>query len=220
MARDEAGSARLTAIDSQIAALTKTVEEMRGRWDLERAGVNRMQDLKNKIDSTLTQIAKAEREFNLNKAAQLKFETLPGLKEQLKKEEELYVTSMATQSNRMVHDTVTDDNVAAIVASWTGVPITKLLETETRKLLRLEEELSQTVIGQGNATRAVAEAVQRSRAGLSDPTKPIANLVFLGPTGVGKTELCKALAKFLFDSEDAMVTYICVCTGLREYGNG
>jgi ATP-dependent Clp protease ATP-binding subunit ClpB len=205
VARDEAGSARLADLDAQITSLTKQVEEMRGRWELEREGVNRLQDLKNKIDATLTQIAKAEREFNLNKAAELKFELLPSLKEQLKKEEELYAKS---EASKMVHDTVTDDSIAAIVATWTGVPVSKLLETEVKKLLRLEDELSNTVIGQPNATKAVAEVIQRSRAGLSDPSKPTANLVFLGPTGVGKTELSKALAKFLFDSEDAMVRVI------------
>lgn len=139
--------------------------------------------------------------------AVLKYGTLPQLQRELKIEEELSSKSSSTISteSRLIRDTVTDDDIAAVVSSWTGVPINKLLEAESKKLLRLHEELNQRVIGQERATRVVADAIQRSRAGMSDPDKPIATLAFLGPTGVGKTELCKALARFLFDSEDAMV---------------
>ena len=190
-------------IDQQMAALTKQAEGLKRRWELERAGVTRLQELKNQIDSTYTQIAKAEREYDLNAAAVLKYGTLPELQRQLKSEEELISTSEVSQ--RMIRETVTDDDIAAIISQWTGVPVSKLLQAETQKLLHLQEELDKRVVGQREATRVVAEAVQRSRAGLSDPMKPIATLAFLGPTGVGKTELCKALAKYLFDTEDAMV---------------
>ena len=175
---------------------------LRSRWDLERAGVTRLQDLKNQIDNLQTQIAKAEREYDLNTAAVLKYGTMPELQKQLKEEEELYAKNGAQpdkSANRMIRDTVVEDDIASIVSHWTGIPVSKLVEGEMQKLLRLQDELDKKVIGQQTATKVVAEAIQRSRAGLSDPTKPIATLAFLGPTGVGKTELCKSLAQFLFD---------------------
>ena len=201
VARDEAGTPRLAALDEQITALQRQQQEIKGRWELERAGVNRLQEIKNQIDETALAISNAERAYDLNNAARLKYGTLPELRKQLKEEEEIYSKS----TNRMVHDTVTEDDIAGIVSSWTGIPTSKLLEGEMKKLLRLQEELDQRVVGQREATRVVSEAIQRSRAGMSDPSKPIATLAFLGPTGVGKTELCKALARFMFDTEDAMV---------------
>jgi len=167
------------------------------------SGVSRLQEIKNKIDETNTLIQKAEREYDLNQAAVLKYATLPDLQKQLKAEEDLYTKGGTT--SRMIRDTVTEDDIAGIVSRWTGVPINKLLESEMKKLLRLQDDLDQRVVGQKEATKVVAEAIQRSRAGMSDPSKPIATLCFLGPTGVGKTELCKALARFMFDSEDNMV---------------
>jgi ATP-dependent Clp protease ATP-binding subunit ClpB len=168
--------------------------------------VTKIQEVKNQIDSTMTAIAKAEREYDLNSAAVLKYGTLPELQKQLKTEEELYSKQgQLVGKDRMLRDTVGDDDIAAIVSTWTGIPISKLLQGEMQKLLKLQDELDARVIGQREATRVVAEAIQRSRAGMSDPAKPIATLAFLGPTGVGKTELCKALARFMFDSEDNMV---------------
>jgi len=206
VARDDANSPRVASIDLQLNDLNRQAEELKRRWELERAGVSRLQELKNQIDLTVTQIAKAEREYDLNAAAVLKYGTLPELQRQLKLEEELISKPQsAGASTKMIRETVTEDDIAAVVSQWTGVPINKLLEAETKKLLRLQDELDKRVVGQSEATRVVAEAVQRSRAGMADPTKPIATLAFLGPTGVGKTELCKALAKFLFDTEDAMV---------------
>lgn len=204
MARDEAGSQRLAGLDAQISALQRQQADVKARWELERAGVSRLQELKNQIDATVTAIAKAEREYDLNNAAVLKYGTLPDLQRQLKAEEELY-TNQPGGSARMLHDTVTEDEIASIVSQWTGIPVNKLLQSEMQKLLTLQQELSKRVIGQDEATKVVAEAIQRSRAGMSDPSKPIATLAFLGPTGVGKTELCKTLARYLFDSEDAMV---------------
>jgi ATP-dependent Clp protease ATP-binding subunit ClpB len=178
----------LTAIDSSLKTLQRQSEELRYKWDLERAGVTKLQALKNQIDAAVTSIAKAERDYDLNKAAVLKYGTLPELQRQLKLEEEIYSKNdgKELQNERMLRDTVTEDDIALIVSSWTGIPINKLLEGEMKKLLKLQEDLDKRVVGQKEATRVVAEAVQRSRAGMSDPNKPIATLAFLGPTGVGK----------------------------------
>lgn len=176
----------MTVIDEQIKTLQRQQEELQRRWELERAGVTRLQELKNQIDSTLTAIAKAEREYDLNNAAVLKYGTLPELQKELKKEEELYATNGVAQTNRMLRDTVSEDDIAQIVATWTGIPMNKLLESEMQKLLTMQEQLDSKVVGQSQATKVVAEAIQRSRAGMSDPSKPIATLAFLGPTGVGK----------------------------------
>eukprot|EP01038_Epipyxis_sp_PR26KG_P012792 gene12792-17150_t len=207
IARDDAVSVRLTNIDGQLTSLQRQQQDLRNRWDLERAGVTKLQQVKNQIDTTVTQIAKAEREYDLNKAAVLKYGTLPELQKQLAIEEELYAEQekKGTSNTRMVRDTVGEDDIAGVVSAWTGIPVSKLLEGEMKKLLKLQDELDKRVVGQPEATRVVAEAIQRSRAGMSDPNKPIATLAFMGPTGVGKTELCKTLAKFLFDSEDALV---------------
>lgn len=161
---------------------------MKSRWDAERAGVHRLQELKNQIDATHTAIAKAEREYDLNQAAILKYGTLPDLEKQLKAEEELYENEKLHnyKGRRLLRDTVTEDDIGLIVSKWTGIPISKLLQNEMEKLLHLQEDLDKRVIGQGEATRVVAEAIQRSRAGMADPTKPIATLAFLGPTGVGE----------------------------------
>merc|ERR1711871_693344 len=208
LARDEAGSKRLENLDGQIGALQRQQEELRSRWELERSGVTKIQEIKEQIDSIQTEIAKAGREYDLNTAAVIKYGKLPELQKQLEEEEELYATAQSAttkSTDRMVTDTVGDDDIAGIVATWTGIPVTKLLQGEMQKLLSLQDELDKSVIGQPEATRVVAEAIQRSRAGMADPSKPIATLAFLGPTGVGKTELCKALAKFMFDTEEAMV---------------
>ena len=204
IARDEAGSQRLTSLDDQISALQRQQEGLKQVWDSERAGVTRLQEIKNQIDKTVTDIEKAERNYDLNSAAVLKYGTLPELRKQLKAEEDLYANN-EMGVGRMIRDTVGEDDIAAIVGAWTGIPINKLLESESQKLLKLQDELDKRVVGQKDATQVVAEAIQRSRAGMSDPSKPIATLAFLGPTGVGKTELCKALARFMFDTEDAMV---------------
>lgn len=206
ISRDEDTSPRLTVIDEQINGFQKTQEGLRSRWDQERAGVSRLQDLKEKIDEMTFAIQKAEREFDLNQAAVLKYGKLPALQKEYKDEEDLYSTTSNTLgANRMLRDTVGEDDIALIVSSWTGIPITKLMQGEMQKLLKLQDDLDERVVGQKQATKVVAEAIQRSRAGMSDPSKPIATLAFLGPTGVGKTELCKTLARIMFDSEEAMV---------------
>ena len=203
IARDDEDSRRLQQLDSQIQNLSREAESLRSRWETERAGVSRLQDLREKIDATNVEIEKAEREYDLNAAAVLKYGTLPELQKQLEEEENM--PQDPDNSNKMLRDTVSDDDIADIVSQWTGIPTSKLLQGEMQKLLQLQEELDKSVIGQTEATRVVSEAIQRSRAGMSDPTKPIATLAFLGPTGVGKTELCKTLAKYLFDSEENLV---------------
>jgi len=167
--------------------------------------VSRLQEIKNEIDQANTELAKAEREYDLNAAAVLKYGKLPELQKALREEEERVDNSMKSKKDSMITDTVTEDSIAEIVARWTGIPMNNLLEDDAAKLLRLQDELDARVVGQSEATEVVAEAIQRSRAGMADPSKPIATLAFLGPTGVGKTELCKALAKFMFDTEEAMV---------------
>jgi ATP-dependent Clp protease ATP-binding subunit ClpB len=192
---------RVAALDQQIATLKKKGQELRESWEAEKAGVSRLQDIKNQIDSATTEMEKKERSFDLLNASKLKYETLPALRKMLHDEEVNYAAS----ERRMVRDTVTEDDIEGIVSLWTGIPVSKLVQAESQKLLMLRSDLEKRVIGQKDATKVVAEAIQRSRAGMSDPSKPIASLVFLGPTGCGKTELCKALASAMFDSEDAMV---------------
>ena len=183
IARDEAGSKRLTALDDQINALQHELESLTNQWNSEREGVSVLQDLREKIDSTITAIEKAEREYDLNKAAELKYGVLPGLLKTLEEEEDLSTSDNAIE-NKFLRDIVEEDDIADIVAQWTGIPTAKLLKGEAQKILGLQKELDNNVIGQSIATKVVAEAVQRSRAGLSDPTKPICSHAFLGPTGV------------------------------------
>lgn len=205
IARDTTDASRLSKLDATISELQKKQQDLKARWDQERAGVNKIQELKNQIESTIVQMEKYERMYDLSNAAKLKYATLPELKKQLADEEALYEKTAHGDEKRMLRDTVTEDDIAAVVSKWTGVPVNKLLHTEKERLLGLQGELEKRVKGQHEATKVVAEAIQRSRAGLSDPNRPISSMVFLGPTGVGKTELCKALAKVMFDSEDAMV---------------
>jgi ATP-dependent Clp protease ATP-binding subunit ClpB len=165
--------------------------------------VQRVRALREQLDDVKVQIAQAERAYDLNKAAELKYGTLIELERQLKAEEERTTVQPGTQ--RLLKEEVDEEDIADVVSRWTGVPVSKLLEGEMKKLLALEDELHQRVIGQDEAVMAVAEAVLRARSGLKDPKRPIGSFIFLGPTGVGKTELARALAEFLFDDERAMV---------------
>ena len=217
LARDDVGSKRLEVLDNDIAELKRKSESLTNRWDLERSGVNKIQELMNQLDAAQTEMLRAEREADFSKAGELKYGKIPALEKDLAIEEQLYAEKQDVtvallpgeqdmeQEERLLRDTVTEDDIAHIVSSWTRIPVSKLLEGEMQKLLHLQEDLDSRIIGQPEATRIVAEAIQRSRAGMSDPSKPIATLVFLGPTGVGKTELCKSLASVLFDSEDSIV---------------
>jgi ATP-dependent Clp protease ATP-binding subunit ClpB len=197
--------ARLQKIDKELEKLKKDQEELSNRWMAERGGVDRANELKEKIAAVELEIAQCERDYDLNRAAELKFSTLPSLQEQLEKVEELVFSEAGKAGEKMLRDEVNADDIAAVVAVWTGIPPQKLLETERERILTMGDKLKERVVGQDDAVEVVTEAIQRSRAGLSDPTKPIASLIFLGPTGVGKTELCKALAEFMFDSEDMLI---------------
>lgn len=196
---------RLRKIDREIEELQAESDELTRRWELEKGGVDRLQDVKEQISQVLLDIEKAERDYDLNKAAELKFSKLPELQKELEKIEASSMEDITMNSERMLRDEVTADDIADVIAVATGIPPQKMLESERDRILKIGELLNERVIGQKEATQVVAEAIQRSRAGLNDPTKPIASLVFLGPTGVGKTELCKALAEFMFDSEDAII---------------
>jgi ATP-dependent Clp protease ATP-binding subunit ClpB len=172
----------------------------------EKGGVDRIKDIKSEIAEVELEIEKCEREFDLNKAAELKYAKLPPLYEELQKlEAAAEENGLGNNGERMLRDEVVADDIAAVVGVWTGIPPSKLLESERNKILQMGDHLRERVVGQDEAIQVVTEAVQRSRAGLNDPDKPIASLIFLGPTGVGKTELCKALSEFMFDSEDALV---------------
>ena len=166
---------RVSKIEDTIHSLQRRQEELKSRWDLERSGVNKMQEIRNEIDQVAMEVDKAERETNLQKTAELKYGTMPDLQQQLQTEEELYAKKQEESANtaddlqdRLVRDTVTNDDIAAIVSRWTGIPVTKLVESEMHKLLRLEDELDKSVIGQHEATKVVAEAIQRSRAGMTE----------------------------------------------------
>ncbi|HBY76590.1 MAG TPA: ATP-dependent chaperone ClpB, partial [Cyanobacteria bacterium UBA11148] len=160
--------------------------------------------IKEEIDRVNVEIQQAEREYNLNKAAELKYGKLTQLQASLK-ETEFQLANAQTSGKSLLREEVTESDIAEIISKWTGIPISKLVESEMQKLLHLEDELHERVVGQEEAVTAVADAIQRSRAGLADPNRPTASFIFLGPTGVGKTELAKALAAYLFDTEDALV---------------
>ena len=205
-AKEEA--ARIEKIDEELNSLKRQQEELNRRWQAEKGGVDTSNELKERIAAVNLEIEKAEREYDLNKAAELKYKTLPALQQELTQMEAINsdkADAVGDNGEKMLRDEVVADDIAAVVAVWTGVPPQKLLESEKDRILNMGEKLRERVMGQDEAIQVVTEAVQRSRAGLNDPSKPIASLIFLGPTGVGKTELCKALADFLFDSEDALI---------------
>jgi ATP-dependent Clp protease ATP-binding subunit ClpB len=197
---DIASKERLAKLRAEKADLTERLGALKVRWEREKSGLNRVGDLKKRIDEAENEIEKAQREGDLETASRLQYGELPQL------ERELAEASEAEPAQDvLVKEEVTADDIAEVVAAWTGIPAGRLLEGETAKLLRMEEELGKRVIGQKQAVQAVSDAVRRARAGISDPNRPTGSFLFLGPTGVGKTELAKALADFLFDDERAMV---------------
>jgi ATP-dependent Clp protease ATP-binding subunit ClpB len=199
---DAASRDRLGKLEKELAELKSEQERLRANWEVEKQAVGRVRTLKEEIEKTKLAIDQAQREYDLNRVAELKYGKLAQLERDLTNEEKRAQEQGSTQ---MIKEEVDEDDIAAIVARWTGIPVTKLLEGEKDKLLRLAEHLHKRVVGQDEAVDAVADAVVRARSGLKDPNRPIGSFIFLGPTGVGKTELARALAEFLFDNENNMV---------------
>ena len=198
---DTLSKQRLEDLRKELADLREKYNGMKAAWQAEKARIGNVQKLREEIESVGAQIQKAEREYDLNRAAELKYGKLPALKGKLEEAEK----EVASEKDSLLHDKVTEEDIAKIVCRWTGIPVAKLMEGEREKLLRLEDILHESVIGQDEAVRSVAEAILRSRAGIADPDRPIGSFLFLGPTGVGKTQLAKTLAKALFDDEKNMI---------------
>ena len=200
--KDTVSQSRLKVLQEELRELKESSAGMRGQWDAEKATLRGIQDKREQLDRYRRELEDAENRFDLNKAAELSYGKIPALEQELAKME---APLLDGQENRLLREEVTEEEIASIVANWTGIPVTKLVEGEREKLLRLSETLEQRVIGQDNAVQLVTEAVWRARAGIKDPDKPIGSFLFLGPTGVGKTELAKTLAATLFDSEDHFI---------------
>ena len=200
---DAASQERLSKLEHELADLKAQADELKAQWQAEKDAVQRLRGIREQIEQTKIEVEQAERQYDLNRAAELRYGRLAGLERQLQADEE-QLTSKQGQS-RLIKEEVDEEDIAEVVSRWTGVPVSKLLEGEIQKLLHLDEELHKRVVGQDEAVTAVAEAVLRARSGLKDPNRPIGSFIFLGPTGVGKTELARALAEFLFDDERAMI---------------
>jgi ATP-dependent Clp protease ATP-binding subunit ClpB len=200
---DAASKERLSKLEKELANMRGESDALTARWQGEKNAVQHLRELREQVERTKTEIEQAERQYDLNRAAELKYGKLAGLERQLQKESDNFARHQG--QSRLIKEEVDEEDIAEVVSRWTGVPVTKLLEGEMQKLLHLEEELHKRVVGQDEAVTAVSEAVIRARSGLKDPNRPIGSFIFLGPTGVGKTELARALAEFLFDDEHAMI---------------
>ena len=198
---DRLSKERLEHLNQELAELRETFAGKKAHWDNEKVGIERVQKLREKIEQVNKEIEKAQQAYDLNRAAELQYGRLPQLQKQLEEEE----TKIKDEDRSLVHESVTDEEIGRIVSRWTGIPVAKLNESERSKTLHLADELHKRVIGQDEGVELVTEAIIRSKAGIKDPTKPIGSFLFLGPTGVGKTELAKALAESLFDDESNMV---------------
>ena len=201
---DALSQERLQRLEKELANLKEEQSELNAQWQSEKEVIDQLNDLKEEIDRVNLEIQQAERDYDLNKAAELRYGTLTDLQRQVTDIESKLAEKQSSGRN-LLREEVTETDIAEIISKWTGIPLKSLVESEREKLLHLEDELHQRVIGQEEAVTAVADSIQRSRAGLADPNRPTASFIFLGPTGVGKTELAKALAKNLFDSEEAIV---------------
>ena len=201
---DAASQERLEKLEKELANLKEEQRTLNSQWESEKGIIDRIQGIKEEIDRINIEIQQAERNYDLNRAAELKYGKLTALQKQLS-EAETRLEETQTSGSSLLREEVTEADIAEIISKWTGIPISKLVESEMQKLLYLEEELHKRVVGQEEAVTAVADAIQRSRAGLADPNRPVASFIFLGPTGVGKTELGKALAAYLFNTEEAIV---------------
>jgi len=200
---DDPSRERLAKLEEEIFSLKKETDELKGQWTSEKDAVSRLRSLREKIEDTKREIEIAERAYDLNRVAELKFGTLIGLEKSVFEEEQRLHEQESNK--RLLKEVVDEEDIALVVARWTGIPVTKLLEGELHKLIHLDSQLHIRVVGQDEAVQVVAEAVQRARAGLNDPNRPIGSFLFLGPTGVGKTELARALAETLFDDEKALI---------------
>jgi ATP-dependent Clp protease ATP-binding subunit ClpB len=199
---DDASKARLAALEKELADLEEQTGALKQRWEAEKTAIAAIRATKTELEQLQVRIEQAQRETDYETAAKLQYETLPQLQRQLKEQEETVAALQGPGS--LLREEVTADNIAEIVAAWTGIPVTKLMEGELEKLVKMEERLHLRVVGQDEAIEAVSDAVRRARAGLGDPRRPLGSFMFLGPTGVGKTELARALAEFLFDDDTAM----------------
>ena len=206
--KDDASKERLKKLREDIEAKGAELDALQERWAAEKASLQDVGELKTKLNDARIELDRAMREGNYQEASKLNYEVIPGIEESIQRAE-----NTERHDDRMVNDQVTDEDIAAVVAAWTGIPVDKLTQGETERLLHLEGELAKRLVGQKDAVRAVSEAVRRTRAGLSDPGRPTGSFLFLGPTGVGKTELAKALADYLFDDEKALVRI-----DMSEYG--
>jgi ATP-dependent Clp protease ATP-binding subunit ClpB len=201
---DEASVARLEALDAELAELRERSAEMKARWQNEKEAIDAINEAKERLEEAAHEAERAEREADLERAAKLRYGEIPEL-EKTVEEQEGRLAELHAGGGTMLAEKVTEEDVAEVVAKWTGIPVSRLMEGEVEKLIQMEDRLHERVIGQDEAIAAVSNALRRSRAGLSDPNRPIGSFLFLGPTGVGKTELAKALAEFMFDSEQAIV---------------
>ncbi|MBL3699179.1 ATP-dependent Clp protease ATP-binding subunit [Leucobacter luti] len=211
--KDDASKERLAKLRDDLAMKQAELDVLEARWERERSNLNRVGALREKLDQLRMAAEVAQREGQLEKASKLLYGEIPVIQKQLTEAENAEAADEIDGEPRMVNEQVTDEDIAGVVAAWTGIPVGRLLQGETEKLLALESELGKRLIGQGEAVSAVADAVRRTRAGIADPNRPTGSFLFLGPTGVGKTELAKALAEFLFDDEHAMVRI-----DMSEYG--
>jgi ATP-dependent Clp protease ATP-binding subunit ClpB len=202
--RDKASKERLRKLEKELADLREQSRALTARWEREKEAIERLRDTKGQIERVRHQIEEAQRQYNYQKASELQYGELARLEKQLAQQEE-QLRNLQQDGQQLLKEEVDSEDVAKVVSSWTGIPVSKLLEGEIEKLLKMEDRLHQRVVGQDVAIDVVSNAVRRSRAGLQDPNRPIGSFIFLGPTGVGKTELARALAEFLFDDENAMI---------------
>jgi ATP-dependent Clp protease ATP-binding subunit ClpB len=201
--KDQASIDRLAKIEQELANLKESASELKAQWQNEKAAINAASLINSQLEEARLAMEKAEREGDLHEAAQIKYGQIPKLEDQLSKAEQ--ALKEQHDHSKILNEEVTDEDIAQVVASWTGVPVSKMLESEREKLVHMESRLHQRVVGQEEAVKAVSNAVRRARSGLQDPDRPVGSFIFLGPTGVGKTEMARALAEFLFDDEQSMV---------------
>jgi ATP-dependent Clp protease ATP-binding subunit ClpB len=201
--KDKASVERLKKLEKELADLKAEIKEKSLQWENEKKSISKIREIKERIEKTKQMMKEAERELDYTRLAELQYGEMTHLEQEMKKEEERL--AVLQKDAKMLKEEVDEEDVAEVVSKWTGIPVSRMLEGEVEKLIHMEERLRQRVVGQDDAIKAVSNAVRRARAGLQDPNRPIGSFIFMGPTGVGKTELARALAEFLFDDEQAMV---------------